>query len=379
MSWLVEASDADPVTLFDAAELEGLGLYDPSGPRATERLALLRQALALGASPAELRASANLGELVLDLKLRPRLDTTLGDAVAAAGLEWAGAERLLGTLGLPTDPGSRLTADEVVAIGLLADAISLIGFEATVQLARAAGGAMAQVAEAVVSAVRLRVEQPRRDSGTAYEDIVREFSELAETVLPNFVRTLDAALRHQLVRVAPRWSTDAERSAVVLPRTVGFADLVGYTATAAGLSIRELTAVLMEFDEATSSAVLAEGGRIVKMIGDEAMFVTDDSASACLIAERLVTTFGAGALPPVRVGLAAGEVVSVFGDIYGPDVNLAARLVDAADPSSVLVSETVAAACASTFEFDAPRPLDLRGIAEPVHAARMRVRTISGD
>jgi adenylate cyclase len=257
--------------------------------------------------------------------------------------------------------------------GLADAATELVGFEATMQLARAAGGAVTRVAEAVVTAIRLGVELPRRDAGTAYEDIVREFSELAETVLPNFVRTLDAALRHQIVRVAPTWSTDTERSAVVLPRTVGFADLVGYTTTAAGLSVRELTAVLMEFDEATSTAVLAGGGQIVKMIGDEAMFVTEDPASACRIALRLLSTFGHGSLPPIRVGLAAGEVVSVFGDFYGPVVNLAARLVGAAEPSTVLVSESISQTCKSDFRFDWLSQLELKGLAEPVRVARMEM------
>jgi adenylate cyclase len=353
-----------------------MGVYHPSWPNAAERLRLLRYALALGASPKELAARANIGDLIVDLKLRPRLDLTLGQAVADTPLAWVDAERLLGSFGLPTDPAARVTADEVETIRLLGGAATeLLGFEATIQLGRAAGAAVARVAEAAATAIRLGVEQPRLDAGTAYEHIVREFSELADTMMPNFVRVLDTALRYQLVRVAPTWSTDTERSAVVLPRTVGFADLVGYTTTAAGLSVKELTAALMEFDEATSTAVRAEGGRIVKMIGDEAMFVTEDPVSACRIALRLISTLGRGALPPVRVGLAAGEVVSVFGDIYGPVVNLAARLVDAAEPSTVLVSESIFETCGSDsgLHFDSRSLLELKGFAQAVQVARIKI------
>jgi adenylate cyclase len=358
----------------DAADLERLGVYDPSRPDARERLNLLRYALALGASPGDLISRSNLGELILDLKMRPRLELTLSQAVADTALAWVDVARLLSAFGLPTDPHARVTADELGAIRLLAGATELLGFEATMQLARAAGSAIARVAEAVVTAIRLRVELPRRDAGTAYEDIVREFSQLADTVLPNFVRTLDAALRHQIVRVSePMWSTDAERSAVVLPRTVGFGDLVGYSSKAAELSVRELTAVLMEFDDAASTAVAGEGGQIVKMIGDEVMFVTEDPSSACRTALRLTSTFGHGSLPPVRVGLAAGEVVSVFGDMYGPVVNLAARLVGAAEPSTVLVSESIFQACGSDFHFEWLSPLELKGISEPVRVARIQM------
>lgn len=358
----------------DAADLQRLGVWDPSWPDAAERLSLLRSALALGASPEELMSRSDLGVLIVDLKLRPRLELTIGEAVGDTPLAWVDAERLLAALGLPTDPEARITADELSAVRLLAGATDLLGFDATMQLARAAGGAMARVADALVTVIRLRVEQPRRDAGTAYEDIIREFSELADRVFPDFVRTLDAALTHQLARVAPTWSTDTERSAVVLPRTVGFADLVGYTTTAATLSVKELTSVLMRFDEAISTAVLAEGGQIVKMIGDEAMFVTTDPASACRIALRLTSTFGHGSLPPVRVGLASGEVVSVFGDVYGPVVNVAARLVDAAEPSTVLVNESIFQACESDFHFHTLSPLDLKGIAQRVRVAQVEMK-----
>jgi adenylate cyclase len=362
-------------TEADAADFHRMGVYDPVRPGAAERLSLLRHARALGASLEELASRSNLGDLIVDLKLRPRLDLTLGQAVRETALAWGDAERLLAAMGLPTDPDARVTADELGAIRLLAVAVTqLLGFDASIQLARAVGGAMARVAEAAVTAVRLRVEQPRRDTGTADEDIVRGFSEITETMLPDFVRTLNAGLRYQLVCVAPTWSTDTERSAVVLPRTVGFADLVGYTTTAAEMSVRELTAVLMEFDEATSTAVRAEGGRIVKMIGDEAMFVTEDPAPSCRIALRLTSTFGHGTLPPVRVGLAAGQVVSVFGDIYGPVVNLAHRLVGAAEPSTVLVSESIIQACEPDLRFERPNLLEVKGIAEPVPVARIQVK-----
>jgi adenylate cyclase len=370
----VDAPSPSDAEEKDVADLERVGAYDPSQPDAAQRLSLLRYALALGASFEELATRSDLVNLIVDLKLRPRLELTLGQAVADTPLTWDVAVRLLGALGLPIDSEARITADEVSAVRLMGDATQLLGFEASVQLARAMGRAMARVAEAVATAIRLNVEQPRRDAGMAYEDIVREISELVDSVLPEFELTMDAALRHQLSQVAPRWSTDAKRSAVMLPRTVGFADLVGFTTTAAALSVSELTAVLMEFDDVTSEVVLAEGGQLVKMIGDEAMFVTENPASSCRIALRLASSFGHGSLPPVRVGLASGEIVSVFGDVYGPVVNLAARLVDAAEPSTVLVSESIVEACQSDPElrFDSLRSIELKGIAQPVRVARIQ-------
>ena len=78
-----------------------------------------------------------------------------------------------------------------------------------------------------------------------------------------------------------------------------------------------------------------------------------------------------GTLPAVRVGLASGEMVSVFGDLYGPDVNLAARLVTAAAPGTTVISDSVAGAVGERFDLDPLDPLVLKGIAEPVTAYRL--------
>jgi adenylate cyclase len=135
------------------------------------------------------------------------------------------------------------------------------------------------------------------------------------------------------------------------------------------LSLREITDVLVEFDQRTSEVVASGRGQIVKTIGDEAMFVTEHAADACNIALDLVDAAG-GTLPPVRVGLATGEMASVFGDLFGPDVNLASRLVGVAAPSTAVVSAPVRDACAG-FRFERLAPLTLKGFAEETTAFRL--------
>jgi adenylate cyclase len=278
----------------------------------------------------------------------------------------------MNAIGIATDPDGHITDEEAAAVRLLAGANnSLLGEEATLQLARVTGSTMARLAETLVGIFRLQVELPRRDAGMPYVDVVKEYADLTRTLLPEFVSTLDAVLRRQIVAVAERmWSTDEERSIVMLQRTVGFVDLVGYTSATASWTLRELTDVLIEFDTRTSEVVVRGNGQIVKMIGDEAMFVTEKADDACRIALDLVDATG-GKLPPVRVGLATGEMVSVFGDLYGPDVNLAARLVEAADPSTAIVSEQVRSA-ATGFRFDVLPPLTLKGFSQQRTAFQLR-------
>ena len=350
-----------------------LGLVDADTPNAEDQTELVSYLLELGATVEQIRASPNLGELALDLALRPLGPDTLADVVAESGISWPTATRLLTAVGLPADPNGRLTLPEADAVRLLAAASAgELGEDATVQLARVAGNAMARVAETVVGAFRIRVEVPQRVAGTRHVDVAKETALFAQTMLPAFVSTLDALIRRQIVAVAERmWSTDPERTAVTLRRAVGFADLVDYTAVTSAMSARQLANTLMAFDERMAQIVVHGGGQVVKTIGDEALFVTEDVAAACSIGLELVAAFGRDELPPVRVGLASGEVVSVLGDVYGPEVNLAARLVDVADPSTVVASESVRAATAQMFAFETLAPVALKGFPGLTPAHRL--------
>jgi adenylate cyclase len=58
--------------------------------------------------------------------------------------------------------------------------------------------------------------------------------------------------------------------------------------------------------------------------------------------------------------------VELYGDYYGETVNLAARLVRSATPSTLLVSQTVRDLGPASFTFPSLDPLVLKGFAEPV-------------
>jgi adenylate cyclase len=122
------------------------------------------------------------------------------------------------------------------------------------------------------------------------------------------------------------------------------------------------------FDRQTWDTVTRAGGRIVKLIGDEAMFVHADARSACGIAKELMVT----SPHPVRIGLARGEVVALHGDYYGPTVNLAARLTAAAPPSAVVVSEAVKSANRD-LQFERIDLGPLKGIDQPGTTFRLMV------
>ena len=353
-------------------ELAALGLYDPADPGATDRLALIDYSVELGATVEELLAAdanGTLGGLQLDLVLRdPGPTMPFWDAVERAGLEREDAVRLWRALGF-ADPDSasvRVTGQQVEALRTLIDAgRNVLGLDATLQLTRVLGTSMMRLAEAIIDSFRVRFEVPLLEQGMPYSEVVKTYSAITAQMYPPFVETLDALLRRHLALSAERlWSVDQEHTAVTREQTVGFADLVDYTQTASGLSAGALAGIINEFESRVADLVMASGGRVVKLIGDEAMFVADDASTACQIGLRLVEAFSSDALlPALRVGLASGLVVSGGGDYYGETVNLAARLVEVTAPSTVIASESVRGQ-ATGFDFEPVAIPPLKGLGE---------------
>jgi adenylate cyclase len=353
----------------DEAELERLGLYDPAASGAPDKLRLLTRAFELGATLDEVvRANglSGLGSLMLDLAMRPAgVTQELGTFAERSELDSDLVHRLWLALGLPESDilPVRVTSDAAEALRFIAAMTTLLGEEVALALARVVGSSVARMTEALAGAFRVGIEVPERLTGTPYSQVADDYTTIARDLLPAFLEAVEAVFRRHLVVVSYQlWSTDEERAAVTLERTVGFADLVGSTDVLHTQSVKEMAEMVRQFEEQAWDLVSRAGGRVVKLIGDEAMFVVEDPGRACDIGLGLVE-----ASPhPVRVGLAAGSVVGLYGDYYGETVNLAARLVRAAEPSTLLVSETVRDRVGAAFTVKPLGPLGLKGFAEPV-------------
>ena len=171
------------------------------------------------------------------------------------------------------------------------------------------------------------------------------FVAVATTVIPHLYPMIEAVHRHHLSQAAQRYSM--WDSAPTLESTtfaiVGFADLVGFTALTQQFAATDLDELLLVFEQHVLDAIPPEGARLVKLIGDEAMFIAGSADQAAAIARTLVrAVHDDPRLPDVRIGLGAGEVLVRDGDVFGPIVNRAARLVSVAEPSTVLVDGEVA-------------------------------------
>jgi adenylate cyclase len=149
--------------------------------------------------------------------------------------------------------------------------------------------------------------------------------------------------------------------------TIGFVDLVGFTTLSRRMSARELADLIERFEETAQDIVAARGGRVVKLIGDEVMFVALGAGAACDIALALFEHFAGDRSVTPRGALATGELVIRGGDYYGPVVNLASRVADLAVPNELLVTAAPATEANSpALRFEPAGKRMLKGFVEPI-------------
>ncbi len=250
-------------------------------------------------------------------------------------------ERFWRALGFPgVDDDDRVFTDldlEAVRIFQGLQALGAADAETAVQMARVIGSSMARIAEAeLVPADMVSAEVDPILSAEA-------FAGVADVTIPAMAKLLEFVWRRQVAAGIQR--SMMLRSHGLAPGqspalAVGFADMVGFTLLSQHLSDEELAAVVRRFEEISHDIVTSARGRVVKMIGDEVMFVVDSVAAAARIGLNLADAYADDdLLSDVRVGLACGPVLLRDGDYFGPTVNLAHRIVNIGNPGTVLMSD----------------------------------------
>jgi adenylate cyclase len=259
---------------------------------------------------------------------------------------------------------------DVAVVALLKDASFVFGAEMAHHLARVIGSSTARIAEAAADAIRIEYGVAvRAESGSrAYGEGIEA---LSAEMLPRLGAMMDSAVRRHLLEIVDvDWHVDEEASVMLAHYAIGFADMVGFTSRSARSSMGDLTLLIDRFESEVAEAIVGSGGRVVKFIGDEVMFAFRSADAACTCARKLLALANAEAIPDVRIGIAMGDVVSRFGDYYGPVVNIAARLVQAAPQRSALVTSDIASRVEGET-FSSLGELELRGIPEPVAVLKL--------
>lgn len=357
---------------MDFGELEAAGIAN-----ARERADLIKYLDGLGFSVDEMAAAERRGRLfglagdVLAWSGPPvytlqtaaeRLGLSAGDVAHA----WA----LLGlTVAGPDVPA--LSQADVDALATWLAVRAVVGEEGAFGLLRVLGATMARLAEA--ESTMIRTGTPDIQMTYTHDELAtaQAYRSVAEFV-PRIGALIDVVHRHHLTSARTYFEGVMRDTSSGVECGVGFADLSSFTALTQTLTPAQLSDLLTEFGAAVADVVHADGGRVVKFIGDAVMWVCSSPEGLARAAIDLVDHPRAREEGlQVRAGLAYGTALAINGDYFGVPVNLAARLVAAAAPGQVLAAAELRDELPD-WPAVAQGPLTLKGFDEPVTAFDLR-------
>jgi adenylate cyclase len=365
-------------------DFEAAGLLDGlEGEERAARRDLLERLAADGVGVEELAAAIaedRLALLPVERVFGARY--TAGEIEELTGLPAALVTRMRRALGL-VEPSreDRVFSEQDVeaarATKLVLD--SGISEEAVIELTRVLGEGMARFAATIATSFGDTFLHP----GDSERDVALRYADMARQLIPGTTPIVAAALNAHVRESARRGiigRTEREQGhlSVEEETVVCFVDLVGFTSLGAEVGAAELGTVAR-----TLARLAAEAARppvrLVKTIGDAAMFVGPDAAAIVEAALDLVDAVEAAELPTLRAGLALGPAFNRAGDWYGNTVNLASRVTGVARPGSVLATQEVRDAAAEAFAWSFAGRFKLKGVPEPVPLHRARRRSEPGS
>jgi adenylate cyclase len=278
---------------------------------------------------------------VSDWTLPPARTLTGPEAAGRAGLPYELAQRLWRALGMPEVGAEVAHFDErdVEALVSLRTLLDLgVPLEELVAITRLAGRSFARMARAEVDVLERHVLDDEVKAALK-NDPEGAIGSAAQLLLAaTFAPLLDARRHHVVAALGDRLG--AERATDRL--TIGFADLVDFSRLSEHLGEDSLGTVVTRFEDVALGACTDHGSRLVKMIGDAAMFAAAEAGAALTTAETIVSaSHDDEFLPEARAGLDTGDVLVLAGDYFGRTVNVAARVTAFARPGTVVVTRAV--------------------------------------
>ncbi|MFC8410677.1 adenylate/guanylate cyclase domain-containing protein [Arthrobacter sp. NPDC057259] len=374
-----DPADADTEAAATSARAQAVAAHPATGTMSPERLAIkaLEQRLLGG-----------------ERKLRRR------EVAAGAGLSLLSARKLWRALGFPNlgDEDVAFTEADLTALNTVVDLVRTgkLTEEAAISVTRAIGQMTDRMVVWQIEAlVEDMVHQQGVSDAVARKQLVGQLPALVdaleEVLVYSWRRQLNAGVQRLAVRAEAGLASseegregDEDDAPLPLARAVGFADLVSYTSLSRRMNEKTLAQLVQRFENKCAEIISVGGGRLVKTVGDEVLYIAETPAAGAEISLALSQAFNDDEiLPQARVAMVWGRILSRLGDIYGPTVNLAARLTALADPGTVLVDSMTAAALEHDERFVLlPREAEnVRGFGEilPVELQRGQGRGLVLD
>jgi adenylate cyclase len=178
-------------------------------------------------------------------------------------------------------------------------------------------------------------------AGDRPSDVIARY--LTESGEPGETAAREAGLA--ALQVWQSLSRRVGRGAGEVEATILFTDLVGFSSWVLEAGDEAALMLLREVARVVEPRIARGGGRVVKRLGDGHMAVFGSARAgvdaALDVQEELVSVSVAGHQPRLRAGLHLGRPRQLGGDYLGADVNIAARVGEAAGAGEVLVSGKV--------------------------------------
>jgi adenylate cyclase len=269
---------------------------------------------------------------------------TRTEVAERAGVPLERAERLWRSLGFASTADDEVVFGDrdVEALRTIASIVEkgVVRPESEASVARSLGQVMARLADwqtSLLSDFDSLEDVP--------DDVTEATVQVAGDLVPMIEQLQSYVWRRHLVAAAARILPVAADDPASDSMVAGFADIVGFTSLSRSASEKDLAALVERFESVTAGVIAEHGGRVVKTIGDEVLFVVKQPAQAARIALALNGWHEKEeGFPQLRVGMAHGRVISWLGDVYGPIVNVASRLTTVARPGTIVVDRDLAAA-----------------------------------
>jgi adenylate cyclase len=290
------------------------------------------------------------------------------DVAAMSGVPREESLRWWRAMGFPEVPEdepafSAQDVDMVRRLHTLLDA-DLVDDDDVLRLARLMGASFSRIADAQLAVIDEHLaSQQARPEETRQERLSAMLLGADTDALDFIEHSMLYVWRRHLLTALSHWLSIEEDDT---EQAVGFADLSGFSRVSKKVSRAELTDIIENFETAAFDVVSAHDGRIVKLIGDEVMFVTPTIDEALAISLDLMSRLEPiDLVPPIHCGLAHGPSVTVGGDVFGPTVNLASRLTEVARADSIAMPLDVGRHLLDRDDLDVRRvhrAYDLKGV-----------------
>ncbi len=158
------------------------------------------------------------------------------------------------------------------------------------------------------------------------------------------------------------------------------ADVAGYSALMAADEEGTLSRLTVRREEVIEPAIAEYGGRVVKLMGDGLLAEFPSVVAAVRASVEIQRSLAERNLDipaekqiVFRIGINQGDVIIDGDDIYGDDVNIAARLQERAAPGGICISERVYGDVRGNIDvaIDDLGDQELKNIPEPVRVYRV--------